>query len=282
MAMRDYDPPTLQSDIDVRLAVPGVATKGVCPMRRMGSLFAAALALPAAASLAADQPGTVGRVFVTAARPGMTAQYEAGRKKHMDWHRKQNDTWTWLVWQVETGPNAGSYVSGTFGHQWKDLDDWEKKLGEGDTADGAVNMVPFSQGGSNGIYTFMPDVSRPSATPPPMSQVLHYHLKMGAEQEFKNAMKRIHEAIGKAGLPWNYGWYELVDGGDHPSFVLTIALGGWADLAPSETPFAAMLAKAHGEFEAGEILKAVDRSVKSVRSEVLRFRPDLSYLPAAK
>jgi hypothetical protein len=250
-------------------------------MRKTGWLLAAFL-LPATSALAADQPGTVGRVFVTVPKAGMAAQYEAGRKKHMDWHRKQNDTWSWLTWQVETGPNAGSYVSGSFGHGWKDLDEWEKKLGDGDTADGAINMAPFSGGGTNGIYSYLPDVSRASASVPPMSQILHYQLNMGAEQEFRGAMKKVHEAIGKAGLDWHYGWYELVDGGEHPSFVLSLAMQGWADLGPGETPFPAMLAKAYGEYEAGEILKSIDRSVKSVRSEVIKYRADLSYVPAAK
>jgi hypothetical protein len=251
---------------------------------RTALLITAALALPAAASLAADQPGTVGRVFVTVPRPGMAAQYEAGRKKHMDWHRKQNDTWTWLTWEVQTGQNAGSYVSGSFGHQWKDLDEWEKKLGEGDTADGNINMTPFSGGGTNGIYSFLPDVSRQGDTPSPMSQVIHYQLNMGAEREFRSAMKKVHEAIGKAGLDWHYGWYELVDGGEHPTFVLVLALRGWADLGPNpaEPTFPAMLAKAYGEYEAEELLKSIDRSAKSARSEVLKYRPDLSYMPAAK
>ena len=67
-----------------------------------------------------------------------------------------------------------------------------------------------------------------------------------------------------------------------PTFVLAIALNGWADLAPSEPSFPALLAKAFGDYEAGEILKSIDRSVKSVRSEVVRYRADLSYVPAAK
>lgn len=250
-------------------------------MHRTCWLLALGLALPAAAP-AADAQGTVGRVFVNRPKPGMAAQYEAGRKKHMDWHRKQNDTWGWLVWQVETGDDTGSYVVGTFGHQWKDLDEWEKKLGDADAADGALNLAPFSGPGTNSIVNFLPDVSRRSDAPPPMSEIMHYQIKPGAEQEFRNAMKKVHEAIGKAGLDWHYGWYELVDGGYHPSFVLAIAMQGWADLGPGDTPFPAMLAKAYGEYEAGEILKAIDGSTKSVRSEVIKFRPDLSYVPAAK
>jgi hypothetical protein len=247
-------------------------------------ILAAALALPAASALAADPPGTVGRVFVNAAKPGMTAQYEAGRKRHMDWHRKQGDAWAWLTWQVETGDRTGSYIVGTFGHQWKELDEWDKKLGTADEADAQLNIVPSSVGQTNGIYNLLADVSRPTAgpTPSPMAEIVTYQLNMGAEQEFRSAMKKVHEAIGKAGLDWHYFWYELIDGGEQPTFVLAIAMNGWADLAPSDPPFSAMLAKAYGDYEAGEILKSIDRSVRSVHSEVIRYRPDLSYVPAAK
>jgi hypothetical protein len=247
-------------------------------------ILAAALALPAASALAADQPGTVARVFVTAPKPGMTAQYEAGRKKHMDWHRKQNDSWAWLTWQIETGEASGSYVVGSFGHQWKDFDEWEKKLGTADEADGQLNLAPFSGTSTNGIYTLLADISKPTEgpTPAPMTEVIHYQLNMGAEREFRSAMKKIHEAIQKSGLNWHYFWYELMDGGEHPTYVLAYAMNGWADLAPSDPPFPAIISKAFGEYEAGEILKSIDRSVKSVRSETIRYRPDLSYVPAAK
>lgn len=252
-------------------------------MRKTVWMLAGALAMVAAPALAADQPGTVARVYVTVPKAGMTAQYEAGRKKHMDWHKRQNDSWAWAVWQIETGDRAGSYISGSFAHQWKDLDDWEKKLGDADTADGNLNLAPFSAGGTNGIYNLLSDVSRPGgATPSPMSELFHYQLKMGADQEFRSAIKKVHEAIGKAGVDWHYGWYELVDGGEHPTFVLAVQMNGWADLAPSEPAFPAMLAKAFGDYEAGEILKSIDHSVKAVRSEVIRYRADLGYVPAAK
>jgi len=50
----------------------------------------------------AGETGQHGRVFVTVPS-GMAQQYEEGRERHMDWHRKQGDTWTWDTWQVETG-----------------------------------------------------------------------------------------------------------------------------------------------------------------------------------
>jgi hypothetical protein len=201
----------------------------------------------------------------------------------MEWHRKQADAWAWFTWEVETGDRAGTFITGTFGHQWKDFDDWEAKLGKGDTADGALNLAPFAGSQANGFYTLVPDVSRLSGAtePPPMTELTHYQLKFGSEQEFRAAIKKIHEAIGKSTWKVNYEWYELVDGGDHPGYVLAFPLKGFADLAPPDPPFPAMLEKALGQYEAQEVMKAVDRCVKAARTEIIRYRSDLSYAPAA-
>ena len=58
---------------------------------------------------------------------GMRAQLEAGRAKHMAWHKQQGDTWTWHVWEVTTGPETGSYIVVSPNHQWQDLDAWAAK-----------------------------------------------------------------------------------------------------------------------------------------------------------
>jgi len=247
-------------------------------MRRSIWFLTGALALPAFL-LAAEPPPSVMRAFVTQPKTG----YEAGRKRHMDWHKKQADTWAWFTWEVETGDRTGAFVTGTFGHQWKDFDDWEAKLGKGDTADGALNLAPFVGSQTNGFYQFLADVSRPtegSTEPPPMTELIHYQVKIGSAQEFRSAMKKFHEAIGKSTWKVSYEWYELVDGGEHPSFTLAFPLKGFADLAPPDPPFPAMLEKAMGQYDAQELMKAVDRCTKSVRSEILRYRPDLSYVPA--
>ena len=101
-----------------------------------------ALAVPG--TFGQDKSVNVGWVYATTPKPGMTKQLEEGRKRHMDFHRKQNDTWTWQVWQIETGESTGSYFSTSFGHSWQDLDAWEQKMGTADTADGAVNLSPYA------------------------------------------------------------------------------------------------------------------------------------------
>lgn len=249
-------------------------------MRRTGILVAAALAIAAQPLLAEDQPN-VGHIFVTQPKAGMQQQYEAGRKKHMDWHKRQNDTWEWVTWEVLTGDRTGLYITGSFAHRWKDFDDYGK-MEAADTADAAANLGPYSASTMSFFVGFMADASRPPEGRgfSPMAEHIHFQLKQGADSQFRHAIKKIHEAIGKTSWPTNYLWYELLDGGEHPAYALILPMKNWADMAPPEVAFPAMLEKAFGREEADAIMKEIDRSIHTQRSEILRYRPDLSYTPA--
>lgn len=250
-------------------------------MRRSMTVLCALLGVSLALPLVAqEKPANVARVFVTIPKPG----YEDGRKRHMDWHRKQNDTWTWETWQVETGDAAGAFLTITLGHKWKDFDDWDAKYGEGDTADGAKNLTPYTAGGSNGFWIYRAEISRPSESkePPKMLEVIHFLAKTDGVDEFNLAMRKIHEAIGKTTWPSHYEWYQLANGGEHPHFALVLPLHSWADMAGPEVTFDAMLEKGLGRQEAAALLRSFGKSIHREWSEVLVHRPDLSYRPAAK
>ncbi len=53
-------------------------------------------------------PDSVTEVIRQKARQGTQQQYEAARKKHMAWHKAQNDPWAWDVFQITTGPDTGA------------------------------------------------------------------------------------------------------------------------------------------------------------------------------
>src|SRR5258707_4942207 len=63
--------------------------------------------------LAQSSPRTVSEVHVTTPKPGMSAQWEAGRKAHSAFHAAQKDTWPIFTWQIMTGERSGSDITGT-------------------------------------------------------------------------------------------------------------------------------------------------------------------------
>ena len=254
-------------------------------MRRIAVLLVVALfacMLPFASAQSGDV--NVGWVYASVPKPGMIKQLEEGRKKHMDFHKKQNDTWRWEIWQVETGENTGNYLSTTFGHSWKDLDAWETKMGAADTADGEVNLAPYISSTTASIWMVLKDASRtpPGNETPKMAQVNHFLLKPGKDADFNSIIRKINDAINKSDWPVHYTWYALQDGGEGPHYALLVYLNGWADMAEPNPSFDAMLEKAVGRHDAESLMHSFDETIRREWTETIRFRPDLSYIPAMK
>ncbi len=254
----------------------------------MGALL---LALAWAAPGTAEEPaGTIARVSFFRAKPGMEKQLEEGLKRHMSWHRGQRDPWAWLIYQVLSGENSGGYVGGVFGRQWKDFDS-PPVSGEEDTADAQANVRLYTEGSVVQFFEFLPAVSRPApegAEAPTYYEELAFNLDYGKTADFLYAIGRFHEAIGKTGWstaadrPTHYEWYELVNGGPSPTFVLVLPRRNWAEFKPLEKPFDRMLEEAFGRQEAQALLETFSRAVKSAHSSILHARPDLSYIPGAE
>lgn len=230
----------------------------------------------------AKNANNVCRIYFSMPKPGQTQQYEAGRKKHMQFHRAQKDTWTWHTFAVETGDNTGMYVTSSCGHAWKDVDEWEARMGKADTADGAMNLSPYVQGGRNGFYVYRSDMSLAPANdaPAPITAVTVYDLHPGTVPDFIAAVKKINDALGKqAEWPKTSGWLQLINGGEGPTFVLLNAKKNWAEFAPLSKSVADVLNDTYGKEAADQIQKTIRECTARVYTEAATYRSDLSYLP---
>jgi hypothetical protein len=230
----------------------------------------------------AQNANNVCRIYFSTPKPGMGQQYEAGRQKHMQFHRAQKDTWTWNTYVIETGDNTGTYVTSSCGHSWKDFDEWEARMGKADTADGATNLSPNVGGGRNGFYVYRSDMSlAPANQPPaPMTAVTIYVLNPGAAPDFIAAVKKINDALGKqSDWPKTSGWLQLANGGEGPTFVLLNSRKNWADFAPLRKTTADVLTETYGKETSDQVQKTIRDCTAHVFTEEAAYRPDLSYVP---
>jgi len=234
-----------------------------------------ALALPVATQ---EEDGNIVRVIDQNVKPGMEAQYEAGRKAHMAWHKAQNDPWGWLVWQVISGENSGHYVIGTFGHKWSDFDN-PPVTEEADDADFQKKVAPYVGAPQTRYYAFLSKVSRPWEGMPKMNEVVFFHVEYGEGETFNHLIKKFHEAIGKTKWPVHYSWYALVNGGKSGTYVLVLPRDSWAAFQGPDKPFSAMLEEAYGRQEAEALIHKLGKVVKYTENFTIQNRPDLSYIP---
>ncbi|MBI1984446.1 MAG: hypothetical protein HYS61_09630 [Acidobacteria bacterium] len=232
------------------------------------------------AAMAQDQPGTVIEVIRIKPKPGMEKQFEAAGKEHVAWHRQKNDTWTWFVSQVMSGPRTGEYVAATPGHRWADFDTAPVSREE-DQADAATRIGQYVDSIETLYVVSLPKHSRPTeaTTPSKYTTLVTIYVKQGMETEYLNAVSKLPAAMEKTNWPGHYNFATLANGGEHPTFFLLLRRDKWADFAQPEKPFEKMLEDAYGRAEADSILKTLDKSTAKVSSEMRAYRPDLSYVP---
>jgi len=252
-------------------------------MRLTRVALPALLALSIAGTASAQQPvGTIVQVTRQKVAPGMAQKYEAGRKKHMDWHRKMADPWTWTIWEVTTGPDSGSYLVTTPNHQWQDFDTWNAKMAEGDGADAALNTVPAVASAETSYWALMPDHSLGGATGdvPPMATLSIYYLKPGAGPKFTRAVRKMTDALKKGNWAGSRYTYVLANGGEVPAYALFIPRKNMADMQLPDPSLPSVVEKELGREEADRVWADMWDSVSRITSEMLVHRADLSYAPA--
>jgi hypothetical protein len=245
----------------------------------------AACAILCAAGVAAAQEmsGNIAALEFQTPKNGMVKQYEDGRKQKVEWHKQQKDSQPLMVWQTISGDHTGTYIVGRLGERWSDMD----KPSVPDQADlDEYNKVvgSYVQSMEARYYEFLPKVSRPPEgnTPSKFSEVLTFRVRPGREDDFHSGIVRVTEAAEKTKWNVNYLWYVLVNGGEAGTHVLVIPHASWSDFEdkPGVKPLKDMLREAFGDAEADSITKRFDASIESQTSEVIQFRPDLSYMPA--
>ena len=251
------------------------------------AMSVAAQTSPASATPAADMapmqtPANVALIYSNQPKGGGIRQYEQGRKKHMAWHRSQKDPWTWYVWEIMTGDHTGGYTVGTLNHSWKDLDGREE-FEAADSADSAVNLAPFETHSQLQYYIYRKDLSTApnDQAPAPLSSITIFEVKPEGVGDFVASIKKINEGIQKTNYGTRSAWYTLANGGQGPQFVLVQERKNFAAMQAQDKSLDAMMKEAFGD-EGTAVLKTLRNSYRSNYSQLLRYRPDLSYVPAPK
>lgn len=231
--------------------------------------------------VSAQNANNLCRIWFSTPKPGILAQYEAGRKKHVQFHRAQKDTFALHTWVIVTGENTGTFVTSTCGHSWKDFDEFDQRLGKADDADAVLNIEPNVSKGHNAFYVLRADLSLAPAEPiAPMSAVTIYRLHPGAAPEFTAAVQKLTAALAKSpDWPKVSFWLQLVNGGETPTFVLLSGRQNWAEFAaPAKSPFD-ILNQSLGKAEVDAAMKSIRDATAHLYTEAAKYRPDLSYVP---
>ena len=128
----------------------------------------------------------------------------------------------------------------------------------------------------------MPKVSNPPADMnAKYTEVITFHIRYGKGDDFRSAIARAKEARQQMKSPARYAWHHLLSGGPGGTWVLTMDHANGASFAddPAVKPLRDDLRAAFGEQEATSVIERIHGSIESTYSEIIEFRPDLSYMP---
>jgi hypothetical protein len=242
----------------------------------------AVMLFAAVSAFAQAKPGTLAALEFQKPKSGMVPQYEDGRKQKAAWHKQQKDPQPLLVWETLSGDNTGTYIVGRLGQHWSDFDK-PAITDEADVAEFQKVLGNYVDSIVGRYYDFMPKISNPDSStgPTKFGEIITFHVRYGKGSDFRSAISRVYDATVKTKWPVHYEWYVLSNGGDTGIYVLVLPRANWADFEdkPDVKPFRDMLKDAFGQAEADSIVDRIDTSVQSETTEIIQFRPDLSYLP---
>lgn len=214
---------------------------------------------------AQNDKGPYARIAVLRPNDGKTVDFEAGYIRHLEWHRQAKDSFVWYGWNIWAGERQRWFVYATFGHN---ADSFDHAVNPADDErDNVMNVVPNAQFVENGLYEFLPQLSRGTSEPQPTSRVefTTVTLKPDAAKNFENTL-----AAQQSKLQAETLWYRMIAGGATPRYVR---------LRPRQSLSEIIDGKNEQGFD-----DQTNNMIEKITIEILNLKPTMSYgvTPAAK
>jgi len=164
---------------------------------------------------AQTERGPYARIAIMRALDGHSVELEAGYIRHLEWHRQAKDTFKWYSYSVWASTERQRWIIyATFGHTAAELSNPVSPAE--DERDNLINVLPHAQFLGNGVYEFLPALSRGNGVPTPTlrAEYTTVELNYGSEKAFEAALAAEQSKLGGETL-----WYRLVVGGNLPLYV---------------------------------------------------------------
>jgi hypothetical protein len=164
---------------------------------------------------AGQAPGIYARIAIMRALDGHSVDWEAGYIRHLEWHRQAKDPFAWYSYSVWASTERQRWIIyATFGHTAAELSNPVSPAE--DERDNLINVLPNSQFLGNGVYEFLPALSRGNGVPTPTASAEYttVELNYGTGRAFEAAL-----AAEQPKLQGETLWYRLVVGGNTPRYV---------------------------------------------------------------
>src|SRR5262245_8793671 len=160
-------------------------------MKHIWLLMIGAALLPApilAQNSVQAERGVYARIAIFHPRDGHTVDFEAGYMRHLAWHQQAKDSWAWYGWTITYGERQRWFVYASFGHSAAAFDNPVPPAD--DERDNVLNVAPHVEEWTNGVYEYLPALSRGTGAPTPVArlELTTIDLKPEAAKSFEAAI----------------------------------------------------------------------------------------------
>ena len=220
----------------------------------------------------------IARVYVLTPMPGKAVAFEQALKTHAAWRMQAGDPWTWSVFNIITGEHAGSYLVGSWGHKWADLDAYDAGFGAKGSARFDTDVGPLLASWTSWIQVGDTANARMPETDEGFNLVtfILYDVKPDKWRAFQAAVSAVDKALAKNNYPGHWAWFTRQDGGRGPVRGLAVFNKDWAGFQEPDPNALQLVTKEYGSDMTDHILQDFTGSYYSAELEMMRWRPDLS------
>ncbi len=221
-------------------------------------------------------PQVLSETWVMTPKVGHSADMRDALKKYSEYRKTLEDPREWSFYSPILGNRIDLVAVRSFGFSWADMDSFREWRSKNDSQKNFnENVDQFVS--SYGHYMSVIDAKNThwgTEVKYRYVGVTSYMVKAGHRTAMEADKKLFSDAAKANDWPFNWEWSDSVSGRD--TLQLAVPYQSWANMAPPETEFAALLAKHLGsEAEAKIVLERWTSHFSSTEYNVWGLREDL-------
>ncbi|AKK72025.1 hypothetical protein OK18_04685 [Chryseobacterium gallinarum] len=218
-------------------------------------------------NIANGQSDTMGQFAIWKPKDGQLKKFEDGYKQHLGWHKNNKDPWSWYGWFIISGQRYGQFVDATFNLQWADFDKAVKP--SEDMADNRINVFPYADVQTIFKVTHLSEFSTGKSFSDKLKLSRLLTLQVDDIDKTYDLLKKLQTFYESKKIKSAHT-FKIADGGNLNELIIILGFANWEDYAISEDIL----------HEIRNIdSKLNNKIIKSIQSETLVLREDLSYFP---
>lgn len=204
---------------------------------------------------------------------GMEDAFNTGYERDLEWHKSQNDQWTWIGWYVTNGSRRGYFIDATPNHLWSDFDNWNVNTAENSRLN-KIHWVPYVESSDGSYKVILNEFSSYTRDwfKTTYLQVFHVSIDLQKEILFSLFLKDFSINLKNKIPNSSFVWMKTASGGLTTEYSLFLTANKVQDLEKIYKIF-------HASEMSNELWKKYSQSVIKNESELWRYISKLSYFP---